>query len=327
MSNLTYYEREKIEYLLKCKLKIRAIARLLRRDHSVVSREIRRNKNPYFPYDAKTAQLSTERKTHKTNKRKLNQNEKLRHWVLARLRDKWSPEQISGRLKINPPSELKSCYLNYESIYQYIYQNEEDSSLYLYLRRQRRIRQLRGKRKYRAQSIPDRTSVHERPIEIDKRKMIGHFESDTVEFRKQRAVLSVQYERKIQLARITKLPTKKAEDTEYALSKTLEDLPPELRQSVTFDNGGENAKHTTLKEIYEIQTYFCDPYAAWQKGGVENLNGLIRQYLPKKTNLANLSDDDILKIQESLNNRPRKNLNYLTPNELLEKSLSGKMVH
>lgn len=318
MSNLTFIERQQIEFYLGCKLKKRQIAKLIGRDIAVVVRETQRNKSPYFPYKAEIAQKAAERKSHKTNKRKLDQNEKLRRWVLARLYDKWSPEQIEGRLKKYPPPELEGVTITHEAIYQYIYQNKEDCSLYKHLRRRQWIRQKHGKRKYRAQSIPDRTSIHERPLETDKRKMIGHFESDTVEFSRQRAVLSVQYERKIQLARITKLPTKKAEDTEFALSKTLEDLPPELRQSVTFDNGGENAKHTTLKEIFEIQTYFCDPYAAWQKGGVENLNGLIRQYLPKKTNLANLNNDDILKIQESLNNRPRKGLGYLTPNETLD---------
>lgn len=198
-----------------------------------------------------------------------------------------------------------------------IYQNDEYPLLYKNLRRSKWLRQKRGKRKYRAQTIPDRTSIHLRDEEINERKIIGHFESDTVEFRKQRAVLSVQYERKVQLARITKLETKKAEDTEFALSKTLEDSPPELRRSITFDNGTENVKHINLKETYEIKTYFCDPYSAWQKGGVENMNGLIRQYLPKKTNLAKVSENDILEIQESLNNRPRKGLGYLSPNEAL----------
>ena len=267
MSNLTYFERQKIEYLLKCKLKIRAIARLLRRDHSVVLREIERNSSPYFPYNAKIAQSAAERKSHKTNKRKLDKNETLRDWVFARLKDKWSPEQIAGRLKNNPPPKLKHCYINHESIYQYIYCNNEDENIYLHLRQRKRVREMHGKRKYRALIIPDRTSIDNRPDEINKRKTIGHFESDTMEFKKQRAGLSVQYERKIQLARITKLATKKAEDTEFALSKTMEDLPKEMHGSITFDNGGENIKHVNLKETYEIETYFCNPYSAWQKGG------------------------------------------------------------
>lgn len=317
LSNLTFKEREQIEFYLGCKLKKRRIAELIGRNIAVVVREIQRHKSPYFPYNAVIAQKAAERKSHKTNKRKLDKNEKLRQWVVARLYDKWSPEQIEGRLEKHPPPELNGATITHEAIYQYIYQNNEYPLLYKHLRRSKWIRQKRGKRKYRAQTIPDRTSIHLRPKEIDERKIVGHFESDTLEFSRQREIMSVQYERKIQLARITKLPTKKAEDTEYAVAKTLENLPQEYRKSMTFDNGGEGAKHVNIKEIYEIETYFCDPYSAWQKGGVENLNGLIRQYLPKKFNLADLSDNDILKIQESLNDRPRKGLGYLTPNEIL----------
>jgi len=323
MSNLTLVEREQIEFYLSLNFKKRRIAKLIGRNIAVVVREIQRHKSPYFPYNAVVAQRAAERNSHKTNKRKLDKNEKLCQWVVARLRDKWSPEQIEGRLKEYPPPELKGANITHEAIYQYIYQNDDNPLLYKHLRRSKWIRQKRGKRKYRAQTIPDRTSIHLRPNSINERKTIGHFESDTVEFRKQREVVSVQYERKIQLARITKLPTKKAEDTEFAVSKTMEDLPKKMRGSVTFDNGGENAKHTVLKVNYEIETFFCDPYSAWQKGGVENLNGLIRQYLPKKANIANFTDDDILKIQESLNNRPRKGLGYQTPNEVLK----SKMMH
>lgn len=317
MSNLTLAEREQIEYYLSLHLKKRQIAKFIGRNIAVVVREIQRHKSPYFPYNAIMAQRAAERKSHKTNKRKMDKNETLRQWVVARLRKKWSPEQIEGRLKKYPPPKLKGVAITHETIYQYIYQNEDDPLLYKHLRRSKWLRQKRGKRKYRAQIIPDRTSIDFRPEEINKREKIGHFESDTIEFRKQRVVVSVQYERKIQLARITKLPAKKAEETEYALSKTMEDLPPKFRGSITFDNGGENAKHMTLKEIYDIQTYFCDPYSAWQKGGVENMNGLIRQYLPKKIDMQTVGENDILEIQESLNNRPRKGLGYLTPNEAL----------
>jgi len=317
LSNLTLIEREQIEYYLSLNLKKRRIAKLIGRNIAVVVREIQRHKSPYFPYNAAIAQMAAERKSHKTNKRKLDKNEKLRQWVIDRLRDKWSPEQIEGRLKKYPPPELKGAVITHETIYQYIYTNDDNPLLYKHLRRSKWLRRKRGKRKYRAQVIPDRTSIHLRPEGINKREEVGHFESDTVEFRKQREVISVQYERKIQLVRITKLLTKKAEDTEYALAKTLENLPPELRQSITFDNGTENVKHINLKEFYDIETYFCDPYSAWQKGGVENSNGLIRQYLPKKTNMQTISKNDILEIQESLNNRPRKGLGYLTPNEAL----------
>ena len=111
-----------------------------------------------------------------------------------------------------------------------------------------------------------------------------------------------------------------------ALKQTIESLPDNLAQSITFDNGTEGAKHQELKRDYDVKTYFCDTYAAWQKGGVENMNGLLRQYLPRKTNLVTISKDQIYEIQEMLNSRPRKGLNYQTPNEkLIEYIQSGAL--
>jgi len=139
-----------------------------------------------------------------------------------------------------------------------------------------------------------------------------------MEFSVQKDTLSVDYERKSILARIHKLKDKSASQKEDALMQTLEDLPPELRQTMTFDNGTENVKHKTIKNNYQMKTYFCDPYFSWQKGGVENTNGLLRQYFPKKTKLNKVPHSFIHEVQEKLNNRPRKTLNYLTPNEIIK---------
>ncbi|PIP51526.1 hypothetical protein COZ61_00670 [Candidatus Berkelbacteria bacterium CG_4_8_14_3_um_filter_33_6] len=110
------------------------------------------------------------------------------------------------------------------------------------------------------------------------------------------------------------------------LVETIESLPENLVQTITFDNGGENARHTQIRDDFNIATYFCDTYSFWQKGGVENMNGLLRQYLPRKTNLENITDDDINKIEQKLNTRPRKTLNYLTPNEVLEEYVEKQQV-
>ena len=124
------------------------------------------------------------------------------------------------------------------------------------------------------------------------------------------------------LLRIHKLPDKSADETLNALTRTAESLPSdELLQSMTFDNGGEGARHMKIRDAYNIGTYFCDPYKSWQKGGVENSIGLIREYLPRKTNLDTINEQMIYDIQERLNNRPRKKLGYLTPNEVIKKYL------
>jgi len=129
----------------------------------------------------------------------------------------------------------------------------------------------------------------------------------------------VQSERKSKLIRMHKVKNKTAEETANAITKTGESVPKELLLTMTFDNGTENVKHIEIKKEYGVDTYFCDPFASWQKGGVENANKLIRQYLPRKTDLSKLTDRDIYNIQEKLNNRPRRCLNYLSPNEVINK--------
>src|SRR3989339_233364 len=213
-NNLTFYDREKLQYWLRTKISLRKIARLMGKDHSVLSREIRRN-NSY------------------------------------------------------------------------------------------------GRKGYRA--------------DIGQRERYGDWESDSVIFSKQKTALSVQLERKSRLVRMHKVANKTGEETRNALIKSIESLPNELTKTITFDNGTENVKHIELKEIFNLETYFCDPFSSWQKGGVENANKLIRHYLPRETNLSKLTDRDIYQIQEKLNNRPRKSLNYQTPNEVINNYL--KVVH
>jgi len=131
--------------------------------------------------------------------------------------------------------------------------------------------------------IPDRISIHDRPEIVDERTRNGDWESDTVESgRRDKNHLSVQYERSMQLCRINRIDSKKADDTNEAIAKTVDSLPIWLFETITFDSGSENAKHTEIRDNFDIETYCCDPYCSWQKGGVENLNKLIRQYFPKK---------------------------------------------
>ena len=142
-------------------------------------------------------------------------------------------------------------------------------------------------------------------------------------FKKQKEVLAVQHERASLLCRIKRLPNKTAEEHEYAVTTSIESLPIELWKTITRDNGTENAKHCQTLEIFGIQSYFCDSYSSWQKGGVENTNKLLRQYLPRDIELSKLNDEQIFVIQEKLNNRPRKKLNYLSPNEFIADNLKG----
>jgi IS30 family transposase len=325
MGRLTQYDREQIEYYFRLGFSIREIARKIGRDHSVVVRELKRNRSPHFAYEATKATYFSARRATKTNKRKLLKSEVLREWVVTKLKDSWSPEQIAGRLKNQPPDELKGKTLSHEAIYQYIY--EEEPYLYHKLRRAHPDRWKRYARKPRKKiTIPAKVSIHERPVAIDERIELGHFESDSMLCKGRKVGLSVQYERAIQLVRIHQIQGFSATETKEALKQTLESLPDNLPKSITFDNGTEGAKHHEIANEYQLQTYFCDTYAAWQKGGVENMNGLLRQYLPRKLELQTVTREQLYDIQERLNNRPRKKLNYQTPNEkLTEYKKSGAL--
>lgn len=328
MSNLNQTDRERIELYLRLHFKIRAIARMVGRDHSVILREIKRNSSDYFPYDALLAQRAAERRAKKTNKRKLDKDPKLQEYIRLRLKKKWSPEQIAGRLNVKPSIKVKGKKICPETIYQYIYaQADGEDRWFPYLKRAKRHRQKRYSRKKKILAIPDRISIHDREEIVSNKARYGDWESDTICFGRKSPAVSTHYERKSFLVRIEKLANKTADETEQALARTMNDLPPELRNTITFDNGGEGSKHTSIRDNFNVQTYFCDTYAAWQKGGVENMNGLIRQYLPKKTDITKVSLRQLKIIQEELNNRPRKGLGYLTPNEVISSVINSKVVH
>ncbi|MFH1048224.1 MAG: IS30 family transposase [Patescibacteria group bacterium] len=214
---------------------------------------------------------------------------------------------------------FKGSKISHESIYQYIYTSPYGNYLYHYLRyKNAPKRQKRYARKPQKSFIPERISIHDRPEIINTRERFGDWESDSEIFRKQKSALSVQHERKSLLVRLRKVADRGSEETLEALRATIESLPTkDLVKSITFDNGGEGAGHFKIRDEYGITTYFCDPYKSWQKGGVENSNGLIRQYLPRTANLDMMTEDMIYEIQEKLNDRPRKKLNYSTPNEVI----------
>lgn len=318
MSNeVTFFERQKLEYLLRTTMSIREISSIVRRNHTIVSREIRRNGDSRKKYRADIAQRKFEKRKHGKHKGKLDKHPQLKKYVVDRLKEDWSPEEIAGRLKGVSSDSTGGQLISHESIYHYIYERDgRYENLYQHLRQAQKKRRRHYGRKHCKLAIVERISIHERPAYIGERTRYGDWESDSVIFSKQREVISVQSERKSRLVRIHKVENKGAEKTTNAILKTAESVPKDWFLTMTFDNGTENVRHIEIKKKYGINTYFCDPFASWQKGGVENANKLIRQYLPRKTDLSQLTDRDIYDIQEKLNNRPRKCLNYLTPNEV-----------
>lgn len=325
MHKLTLLERKKIENFLSLqklskKLSIRSISRILCRSHSSILDEIKKNTKHGQKYNAEEAErraISARQK--QRNKNKLDTNINLQNFVIQHLSTlQCSPEQISQRLKkLQLHNEIGS--ISHEAIYTWIYSDHnKHKQLWKHLRRHRKKRYPHyGRKKHKTSAIKNRVSIHSRPQYINDISRFGDWETDSVIFSKQKQILSVQVERFTKLVRIHICEDKSAQNTYEAIIKTIETLPPYSMKTLTFDNGTENVKHTLLNDEYNIKTYFCDPYSSWQKGLVENTNMLLRQYLPRHIKISQLSHQDILDIQEKLNNRPRKSLNYLTPNEKL----------
>lgn len=320
MPQLTFYEREQIEGGLRTGLSHNTIANNICRDRRVVDREILRNSSPFVPYTAAVAQRSFEMRKARKHKSKLEKHENLtlREYVIKMLKEDWSPDEIAGRLKQGLEEDIPGL-ISHESIYQYIYNGEgRYENLYRHLRTRRPRRHPKlNRRPHSHFSIENRVSIHERPDVVATKSRFGDWEDDTMIFSKQRNVLAVQYERKGMLCRLTKLPNKTAEEHEGAVQKSIESLPAAFWKTITRDNGTENANHERTRNLFGVPSFYCDGYSSWQKGGVENLNKLVRQYLPRSTDLSKLKSNDILQIQERLNNRPRKSLNYLSPNEFI----------
>lgn len=323
----SFTERQKFEFLLLGRISLRSIGRMLHRNHGNLSKERGLGTDRRTgKYSAVLAQERADRKKQKRKRgvgrgKKIDRNPILKAYVISELKHGHMPHVISGRLKREPPPGLSGTSVSTETIFLWIYEGQgRYEGLFQYLRfgRKRRKRQRARKTKDKSH-IPDRTSIHERPKGIEERKELGHWESDSMLFsRGQKARLSVQYERKAKYLLIHRLSNGTAEETDLALNDSILSLPGDIWKSITFDNGKEGMNHGDLKKKYGLETYFCDPYASYQKGGVENGNGIIRRYLPRNTDMSNVTQKDIYDIQEKINNTPRRSLGYKTPKEALE---------
>jgi IS30 family transposase len=313
---LTPKERDHLAVLYGQGLGLRSIAQHLGRSASTVSRELRRNgykqrKRPlqYFPHGAQSRAAQRLQKSHRRPRLK---NAGLHQEVVCRLESGWSPELIAGRLKHLRP-DLPP--ISHEAIYQWIYRHRPDLVVYLaraHPRRRRRWAAL----KHRVR-IPRRISVRDRPVAISARQEPGHWETDLI-VGPGPAALQVLVERQSRYTRLSLVPQRTASASRAALTGLLESIPASLRRSITYDNGSENYEHLTLNDDFGLNSYFCEPYHSWEKGTVENTNGLIRRFIPKQTPLSSLSLSSLVQLENWLNDRPRKVLNYRTPREAFQ---------
>lgn len=310
---LTAADRKAIEVLLKCNFTLSEVARKVGFNKSSICRELKNNGsiNGYF---AEYAQANSDYKRKRCRRKKILDYSKNRDYVLERLGSGWSPEQISGRLK-NIERTFNVCP---ETIYNFVYTDVycKENKVFQLLRFGRRKRRKKSGRKVQKGKIPNRVSIHKRPMVVAERMELGHWEGDSVIYANKYAINTLN-ELKTGIVVYTKLKQRTAELTISAMQGAFSAHPA---KTLTLDNGMEFVKHEELK-TRNVDVYFADPYSSWQRGSNENSNGLLRGYLPKRANIDKLTQEDLNSIAEDLNNRPRKRLGYRTPAEVYKQEL------
>ena len=314
--HLTMDERELIAKMHWEGKELSEIAKALARDKGTISRELKRNaSSEYRCYTPCGAHYRAAERRKLASRRPRLKNEAVRQYVLEKLVLGWSPELIAGRL----PLEHPGLSISYEAIYQYIYHPKTAGreELIASLRRCHRKRMHKSiGRKVRKTKIPNRVPIEVRPKSVETRRYHGHWEGDSLISRKSPAALNSLTERKSRLLLLTKLKRKGAEETKDAIIRRLYALPAPMRRTLTLDNGTENTQHEEITSEIGLKCYFAHPYASWQRGTNEHINGLVRWYLPKGTDFSKISEQQIAQIESLINNRPRKCLGFKTPLEV-----------
>jgi len=319
--NLTKPERMLIAQWISCGRSNKWIAKELGRNVCTIGREIKRNSFGcvYEPLHAHGKALRRRKKAFAA-KHPLK-NAKVFSYVIDELRNGWSPEQIAGRLKNRNHPNDPSWHICHETIYRFIYcVKQKDKAYWEYLRRKQKRRRRKSGRKSQRVRIPDRISIHKRPNEVSERKVVGHWEGDSIVGKGHANGLHTEYERVTSVTRFEKLKRVASNETLEAMKKIFDPMPKQMKKSTTLDNGSEMSKHNQVG----IQTYFADPYASWQRGGSENANMWIRYYFPKGTDFSKITNEEIKDVEWELNNRPRKRLGFKTPAEVWNEAIGQK---
>lgn len=314
---LTLAEREEVSRAVVAGHSIRSVAARLGRAPSTISREVRRNGGRQGYLANQADQLAWER-ARRPKACKLVRNRILAQVVASKLRSQWSPEQIAGWLK-HVYAVNKDYQVSHETIYRSLYIQARGALKRELLEHLRRSRAMRRSRQHTLKTddrtnIRDAVSISERPATAEDRAIPGHWEGDLL-FGSANSQIATLVERQTRFVMLVKIASKDSEAVVNALIKHAGKLPQELYKSLTWDRGTEMAGHKRFTVATDIQVYFCDPQHPWQRGSNENTNGLLRQYLPKGTDLSVHSQAKLNAIARRLNERPRKTLNFDTPAE------------
>ncbi|OGE39862.1 transposase [Candidatus Daviesbacteria bacterium RIFCSPHIGHO2_12_FULL_47_45] len=323
--HLDIFERETLSQLLFRGGSLTDIAKVMGRDKSTLSREISKCRLGRFGYRALTAQALVEQRTHLPKRpKKILNNPLLESEIFKYLRMKWSPEQIANRLKMEYPNE-PSMQISHESIYTYLFclpKGELRKELLSYLRQHIRTRRKRQNTHSKRGQIPNMISIEERPQEVEPRIIPGHWEGDLIIGKDHASALGTLVERTTRATLLVPLKERDAKSVRRAFQREVRKLPKQMKLSLTYDRGKEMSEHQLFTKNTKVQVYFAHPQSPWERGTNENTNGLLRQYFPKgKTDFNKLTRKEIKRIQNQLNGRPRKVLNWYTPFEVFDSLL------
>ncbi|WP_281635297.1 IS30 family transposase [Flavobacterium marginilacus] len=317
MAHLTLEQRYKIEVYRNAGISISEIAELVDKNKSVISREIKRNSDQRSGvYKAVLADKKALNR-HKVKIKKCTLTSEVEANILFYLKQDYSPEQIVGRAKID-----KRAMVSKERIYQYIWENKRKGGLlYKHLRTKGKKYKKRGHLKDKRGLIIGRVDISERPKIVEKKSRLGDLEIDLVIGKNHKGALLTINDRASGILFMGKVESKEASAIQQKTIELLKDWKPIIK-TITSDNGKEFANHRAIAEDLDIDYYFAKPYHSWERGANENLNGLIRQYFPKKSNFENIEEQQIKTVVNTLNNRPRKRFGYKTPNEIFAEKIN-----
>jgi len=327
-SHLSENDRYVIGHMASADFSIREIARRLKRHHSTISRELRRNDNPLYEdniYWHDWVNPEAFKRRHKARHYRRSSNHDLANYLKNKLKEDWSPEIIAQKLKSDYPGNNK-MRISHETIYRWIYLDaKEGGTLYQHLRRRRKKRRRQKRYGSGRRFILERVGISERPAIVETRERFGDWEGDTIEGKKSSGYIATHVERRSRYLMAVKLMDKKSESYNIQSVRLFCGIPKKLRKTLTVDNGSEFARFRELENQTGLAVYFADPYAAWQRGTNENTNGLLRQYFPKGADFSKITEKVLALAVRKLNYRPRKCLDYQTPHEVFRHRSSGAL--
>lgn len=317
--HLTVLERETLAYSLLQRKSFGAIAKAMGRHKSTLSREVLNAKAQKGTYRALTGQYyAKQRKVVPKKPKKIETNEQLRVYIHDHLRLEWSPQEIAERLKREYPDE-PSMHVSHETIYTYLYvlpRGELKKELLACLRQDRTKRKRRKNTHEKRGQITNMLSIDERPEEVADRTIPGHWEGDLIVGKGNKSALGTLVERTTRATILVPLTARDATTVRKAFARETKSLPKQMKLTLTYDRGKEMAEHELFTKQTKIQVYFAHPQSPWERGTNENTNGLVRQYFPKGTDFTTVSRRYIKQVQDRLNGRPRKALDYQMPIEV-----------